>query len=95
MNMLEAIETRLTQNKSAVKTYKTADAATKAAEKEIADFFASQSEFQPYPPKMFYVVTYIPSNQRFTVIFNTGRWFAESGRGGYVSHFAERGFFCM
>lgn len=96
-NIIQKIENILTDNKSGLKTYKTYEAAVKTAIKEI-DFYADTLTDR-IPQKenvinfMEYIVVYIPSTQRFTPIFNHTR-FRDSGKylGGYIGHFAVRGF---
>jgi len=88
MNILERMEERLNENKSAFKTYATAQAASKAIEKKIAQVAA----FHGKPADMDYMTMLLPSVNRFAVIVDFSAWMRKYETGGYVGEFAQAGF---
>lgn len=88
MNILERMEERLNENKSAFKTYATANAASKAIEKKIAQVAA----FYDKPADMDYMTMMLPSVGRFAVIVDFSAWMRKYEVGGYVGEFSASGF---
>ncbi len=91
MNILEKIETRFTETKSACKLYATAASATKAAEAEIAKLNKAHSTDIDCD----YVLVYVPSQDKLTVVFNFTKWLQRYNAGTYLGWFAQRGFFSI
>ena len=102
MNILDRIETRFAETKTACKLYASAASAAKTAEAEVAKLNRAHSVEIDCP----YVVTFVPSQQKFTVVFNFSRWlllYKENMRrmkqrhntGTYLGWFAQRGFFSI
>ncbi len=90
-NITDRIEARLVENKASVKTYKTYAVAYATAEKLAKDFDTANGTDVGVP----YIVTMLPTTQRWTVVFDLSNWIARSGRGCYLGWFAVRGFFCV
>lgn len=88
MNILERMEERLNENKTAFKTYATATAASKAIEKKIEEVAA----FYDKPSDMDYMTMMLPSVSRFAVIVDFSSWMRKHDVGGYVGVFAASGF---
>ena len=91
MNILEKIETRFTETKNACKLYATTASATKAAEAEVAKLNKAHGVEIDCP----YIVTFVPSQQKFTVVFDFTRWLQRYNTGTYLGWFAQRGFFSI
>jgi hypothetical protein len=91
MNILEQIEARFTETKTACKLYANAASATKAAEAEVAKLNNAHRASVDCP----YVITFVPSQQKFTVVFDFSRWLSGYGNGTYLGWFAQRGFFSI
>jgi len=88
MNILDRMETRLEENKTAFKTYATAKAAAKAVEKKIAEV----ADFNGLPADIDYMTILIPSVGRYAVMVNYSEWMRKYSIGGYVGAFAVSGF---
>ena len=91
MNVLEKIETRFTETKTACKLYVDAASASKAAERAVAEL----NEGHNANIDCAFIVTFIPSQQKFTVVFDFSRWLMEYGTGTYLGWFADRKFFSI
>ena len=91
MNVLDRIEARFAETKSACKLYASAVSAAKTAEAEVAKLNKAHGVEIDCP----YVVTFVPSQQKFTVVFNFSRWLQRYNTGTYLGWFAQRGFFSI
>lgn len=91
MNILDRIESRFTQTKTACKLYANADLAAKVAEREIAKLNAAHGT----DILCLFIVTFVPSQQKFTVVFDFSQWLSTYGNGTYLGYFADRGFFSI
>ena len=91
MNILDRIEARFTETKTACKLYATTASATKAAEAEVAKLNKAHGVEIDCP----YIVTFVPSQQKFTVVFDFTRWLQQYDTGTYLGWFAQRGFFSI
>jgi len=91
MNILDRIEARFTETKNACKLYATTASATKAAEAEVAKLNKAHGVEIDCP----YIVTFVPSQQKFTVVFDFTRWLQRYNTGTYVCWFADRNFFSI
>ena len=91
MNILDRIEARFTETKNACKLYATTASATKAAEAEVAKLNKAHGVEIDCP----YIVTFVPSQQKFTVVFDFTRWLQRYNAGTYVCWFADRNFFSI
>ena len=90
-NITDRIESRLTENKSSVKTYKSYATAAATAEKLSKHFDLANGTDVGVP----YIVTMLPTTQRWTVVFDLTSWIARSNQGCYLGWFAMRGFFSV
>ena len=91
MNILKLIENRLTENKSSVKLYATPEAAQRTAIKEndlLKQAYNTEVDCD-------YLVTFIPSVQKYTVVFMFTKWNQLYGHGVYMFYFADRKFFSV
>lgn len=88
MNILDRMESRLAENKSAFKTYATVKAAAQAVEKKIAQVAA----FHDAPRDIHYTVVFLPSVSRYAVMVNHTDWLRRYGLGGYGGEFNVSGF---
>lgn len=91
MNILDRIEARLTETKNAYKLYATTASATKAAEAEVAKLNKAHGVEIDCP----YIVTFVPSQQKFTVVFGFTPWLHRYNTGTYLGWFAQRNFFSI
>jgi hypothetical protein len=91
MNILDLIEARFITTKKAYKLYATPASATKAAEAEVAKLNKAHGVEIDCP----YIVTFVPSQQKFTVVFNFSRWLQRYNNGTYLGWFADRNFFSI
>ena len=91
MNILDRIEARFTETKTACKLYATPASATKAAEAEVAKLNKAHDTNIDCP----YVVTFVPSQQKFTVVFDFTRWLLRYDNGTYLGWFSQRNFFSI
>jgi hypothetical protein len=91
MNIIERIEERLTENKAGVKTYGAYKTAMAKAEELAAKF----EQWNNTNVGMDYMVVQLPSNNRWTVVFNLSAWSAKSRTGTYLGWFAQKGFFSI
>ena len=91
MNILDRIERRFTETKKACKLYASADAADKVAKREIAMLNEAHSAHIDCP----YIVTFVPSQQKYTIVFDFTRWLQRYNNGTYLGWFAQRGFFSI
>ena len=89
MDILSTIEARFTQTKAACKLYSNADIATKTAEREVAKLNKDHGTDIECP----FIVTYVPSQDKYTVVFNFTHWLSNYGTGTYIGWFAARKFF--
>ena len=90
-NILASIETRFTETKSACKLYSSADSATKTAEREVAKLNKDHGTDIECP----FIITFVPSQQKFTVVFNFSSWLKNYDNGTYLGWFADRKFFSI
>jgi len=90
-NILASIETRFTETKSACKLYSGADSATKAGEREVAKLNKDHGTDIECP----FIITFVPSQQKFTVVFNFSSWLKNYDNGTYLGWFADRKFFSI
>jgi hypothetical protein len=91
MNILDRIERRFTETKNACKLYATADGADKAAKREVAMLNAAHEVDIDCP----YIITFVPSQEKYTVVFDLTRWLHQYGTGTYLGWFAQRNFFSI
>ena len=91
MDILNKIERRFTETKSACKLYVDTDKATRAADREVAKLNKAHNTNINCP----YIVTFVPSQNKFTVIFNFSNWLSNYGTGTYIGWFAQRNFFSI
>jgi hypothetical protein len=91
MNILEQIESRFTETKTACKLYATTASATKAAEAEVAKL----NKAHGVEIDCLYIITFVPSQQKFTVVFDLSRWVNRYGSGTYLGWFSRRNFFSI
>ena len=90
-NIIDRIEARLAENKTDTKTYANYDRANMTGEKLASAYFDAHQYLTP----MEYIVVYLPTSKRFTVVFNMSAWQRRTQAGGYVGHFARLGFFTI
>jgi hypothetical protein len=91
MNILDRIEARFAETKTACKLYATPASATKVAEREVAQL----NEAHGTDIGCEYILVFVPSQQKFTVVFNFSRWLQRYNTGTYLGWFAQRGFFSI
>jgi len=91
MELVSKIEERLAENKTSIKTYKTYEAASKVGLKLGTEF----AHVRGYNDNVHYIVTYLPTTGRYTVVFRMMDWFSKHKEGGYIGHFANAGFFSI
>ena len=91
MNILEKIENRLTENKSSVKLYATAEAAQRTAIKENESLKKAHNTSIDCD----FIVTYVPSRKKYTVIFQFSQWLQKYNNGAYLFYFSQRNFFSV
>ncbi len=91
MNILDRIEARFTETKSACKLYADADKATKAADREVAKL----NEAHGTDIDCDYFLVFVPSQDKLTVVFNFSKWLNRYGTGTYVGWFANRNFYSI
>jgi len=90
-NILASIETRFTETKSACKLYSSAASATKTAEREVAQLNKAHGT----DIDCAFIVTFIPSQQKFTVVFDFSSGLKNYDNGTYLGWFADRKFFSI
>lgn len=88
MNIVDRMESRLAENKSAFKTYATTKAAVKAIEKKINQV----ADFNDAPADINYMTVFLPSVGRYAVMVNHTDWLRKHGLGGYGGEFNVSGF---
>lgn len=91
-NLTERIENRIAENKSSVKTYKTYAAACEVGEK-FGKLFATYMGKQDAQAD--YIVVYLPTLNKFTVVFQMMAFLSKYQVGGYLGWFANKGFFSI
>ena len=91
MNILDRIESRFTETKTACKLYADTAAATKAADREVAKL----NKAHDTDIDCLFIITFVPSQQKFTVVFDFSQWVSTYGNGTYLGYFADRGFFSI
>jgi len=93
-NKVAQIERILSENKSGVKTYASYENAVAAAEKVANQHVAyTYGVGFPNPPRPCdFVPVFVPSTQRWAVIFLFQNWMQSNPVGGFVGFFAEKGF---
>ena len=91
MNILDKIEARFIETKSACKVYTTVASATKVAEREVAKLNAAHGVEIDCP----FIITFVPRQKKYTVIFELSVWLNRYGTGTLVAWFAHRGFFSV
>lgn len=90
-NIIDRIEARLEENKTGTKTYANYDHANMTGDKLATEYVNAHH----YEAPMEYIVVYLPTSKRFTVVFNMSAWQRRTQAGGYVGHFAQKGFFTI
>ena len=91
MNILDRIEARFTETKTACKLYASAASATKAAEAEVAKLNKAHGT----DIDCTYFVVFVPSQQKMTVVFDFSGWVQRYNNGTYLGWFAQRGFYSI
>ena len=91
MNILDRIEARFTETKTACKLYANAASATKAAEAEVAKLNKAHGT----DIDCTYFVVFVPSQQKMTVVFNFSGWVQRYNNGTYLGWFSQRGFYSI
>lgn len=91
MNILDRIEARFTETKTACKLYADTVAATKAAEREIAKL----NKAHDVDIDCDYFLVFVPSQNKLTVVFNFTKWLNHYGYGTYLGWFANRNFYSI
>jgi hypothetical protein len=91
MNLIENIQDRINENKASVKTYKTYETACKTADDLALTFAQHHGKTQPVE----YIPVYLPNLERWTVVFRQMKWLQRHSVGGYLGHFANKGFFSI
>tara|TARA_R110000803_G_scaffold180978_1_gene243357 strand:- start:550 stop:825 length:276 start_codon:yes stop_codon:yes gene_type:complete len=91
MNILDRIEARFTETKTACKLYATPASATKAAEAEVAKLNKAHGT----DIDCTYFVVFVPSQQKLTVVFDFSGWVQRYNNGTYLFWFSQRGFYSI
>tara|TARA_R110000765_G_scaffold122538_2_gene219060 strand:- start:79 stop:354 length:276 start_codon:yes stop_codon:yes gene_type:complete len=91
MNILDRIEANFAKTKTACKLYATPDRATKAAEAEVAKLNC----WHGTDIDCAYLVTFVPTQQKYTVVFCFANWLTRYGTGTYMGWFSQRNFFSI
>ena len=91
MNILDRIEARFTETKTACKLYATTASATKAAEAEVVKLNKAHGT----DIDCTYFVVFVPSQQKMTVVFDFSGWVQRYNNGTYLGWFAQRGFYSI
>lgn len=91
MNLVAKIECRIAENKSSIKTYKSYETACKTGE-DLGLIFATKKGVQ-FPVE--FIPVYLPSLNRWTVVFQQMAWMQRYSQGGYIGWFATNGFFSI
>jgi hypothetical protein len=91
MNILDRIEARFTETKTACKLYANPASATKAAEAEVAKLNKAHGT----DIDCTYFVVFVPSQQKMTVVFDFSGWVQRYNNGTYLGWFAQRGFYSI
>tara|TARA_R100001163_G_C5029976_1_gene170460 strand:+ start:652 stop:927 length:276 start_codon:yes stop_codon:yes gene_type:complete len=91
MNILEKIEARFTETKTACKLYASAASAKKAAEAEVAKL----NKAHDVDIDCDYLLVFVPSQDKLTVVFNFSGWMHRYNNGTYLGWFSQRGFFSI
>ena len=91
MNILDRIEARFAETKTACKLYASAASATKAAEAEVAKLNKAHGT----DIDCTYFVLFVPSQQKMTVVFNFSGWVQRYNNGTYLGWFSQRGFYSI
>ena len=87
-NLVAKIEARLTENKASVKTYTAYDSAVTVDEQQSSGF----NEFNGTDVDVEYIVVFLPTTQRWSVVFNLSKWSMRANTGTYIGWFAQKGF---
>ena len=91
-NLIDLIEDRLAENKSSVKTYGTYTNAVVAGNKLGAEHAKANGIEHDVTP---YIVVFLPTTNRYTVVFRMMDFFSKHKLGGYIGWFANKGFFTI
>ena len=91
MNLVNKIEDRLAENKSSVKTYASYAAAEKIGNKLGLNYAQCHGKNDAVE----FIVVFLPSTQRFSVVFRLMDYMTKHQTGGYVGVFAQQGFFSI
>jgi hypothetical protein len=91
MNVTAQIIQRLTENKQGVRTYAEYDRAEKIGDELSAKFNTWNGTDVPVD----FIVTHVPTVNRYTVVFNLSAWSARAKTGTYLGWFAQKGFFSI
>jgi len=91
MNILDRIEARFTETKTACRLYRTAGSAAMAGDREVAKL----NEAHGTDIDCTYFVTFVPSQQEYTVVFDFSGWLRQYDNGTYLGWFAQRNFYSI
>jgi hypothetical protein len=91
MNVLQRIENILASSKRGTKTYSTPEMATYVGGSMGERF----NKFNGTNVDVEFIVVYVPSVARYTVVFNLTKWCATARVGTYLGWFAQKGFFSI
>lgn len=80
------------ENKKAMKSYNTYKAACKTAELKALEC----SKFNGFEEnRVRYIVVFIPTIERYTIIFSFSEFLTNNNLGGYLGHFSSQGFYSI
>lgn len=92
-NIVARIEARLAENKSSVRTYASPQMAQGRghvlSQKAATYFLGDDSGFEGPD----YVLVYLPSVKRYTIVFLLSSFITRHNTGGYLGIFADENFF--
>ena len=91
MNILDRIEARFAETKTACKLYATPASATKAAEREVAQLNKAHGTDIDCE----YILVFVPSQDKLTIVFNFTKWINRYNNGTYLGWFSQRGFYSI
>lgn len=89
MNHVARIIERLNENKTAFKMYASYERATKEAENVVNNALIYYDAHKKIP--MNYVVTYIPTVEKYVLIFDLSGFMRNNDVGGYLGWIAQQG----
>jgi hypothetical protein len=91
MDILSKIEARFTETKTACKLYTTPASAAQTAEREVTRLNKCHGTDIDCP----FIITFVPSQNKYTVVFDFSRWLQRYDSGTYLGYFAQRGFYSI